>query len=498
MRSSLGDVCDNRETLGREGEPEPGVAATVQPTVPVSRSLRGHVKADLPCVIVEIQWSRRRSSRGEAAVHVRFSRWALTVALMLASVVPDHAAPSTATLAIAGRANAHVSLASDGRFVVAVWAASAPAGDTDIFAATSRDSGTTFSAPTRVNSTPGDARVNGEQPARVAVKPRPGQAPEIAVIWTTRGTAGTKLLSATSLDGGRTFSRSALVPGTDAAGNRGWEALGAGPGGRFVSVWLDHRKLAQPQQAAMAGEHHHEGGARPARAAAPTDGVAMAQLSQLYVASLDGSVAPQAVTGGVCYCCKTAIAAGPGNRLYLAWRHVYADNMRDIAFTVSRDGGKTFAAPVRVSEDKWQIEGCPDDGPAMVVDRQGTVHVIWPSVVTERGGPVKALFYATTRDGRTFSPRERIPTQGQANHPQLASNAAGVLAATWDESGTGSRILASAIGRPDGSGRLRFTRSPGAAEIGTYPHLVPLEDGWLRAWTSGPPDSSRIRLGSLP
>ena len=77
-------------------------------------------------------------------------------------------------------------------------------------------------------------------------------------------------------------------------------------------------------------------------------------FSQLYVASLDGSVAPKGVTGGVCYCCKTAIAAGPANSLYLAWRHVYPGNMRDIAFTVSRDGGKSFAPPVRVSEDKWQ------------------------------------------------------------------------------------------------------------------------------------------------
>ena len=46
-------------------------------------------------------------------------------------------------------------------------------------------------------------------------------------------------------------------------------------------------------------------------------------------------MAPQGVTGGVCYCCKTAIAAGPADTLYLAWRHVYPGNMRDMAFTVS-------------------------------------------------------------------------------------------------------------------------------------------------------------------
>ena len=40
--------------------------------------------------------------------------------------------------------------------------------------------------------------------------------------------------------------------------------------------------------------------------------------------------------------------------------------------------------------------------------------------LTENGGPVKALFHAVSTDGRSFTPRVRLPTQGQANHPQLA------------------------------------------------------------------------------
>ena len=82
--------------------------------------------------------------------------------------------------------------------------------------------------------------------------------------------------------------------------------------------------------------------------------------------------------------------------------------------------------------------------------------------------------------------------------PHLAIDAAGVLAATWDESGSGSRLLASAIGRSDGSGRVRFTRSSGAGDVGTYPYLVPVQGAWLRAWTSGAPDRSQIRLAALP
>ena len=104
----------------------------------------------------------------------------------------------------------------------------------------------------------------------------------------------------------------------------------------------------------------------------------MAQRSKLYLAALDRSAPPHAVTGGVCYCCKTALAAGDDGSLHMAWRHVSPGSIRDIAFTSSRDGGRTFAAPIRVSEDKWELEGCPDDGPAMAVDHQNHVHIIWP------------------------------------------------------------------------------------------------------------------------
>jgi hypothetical protein len=347
-----------------------------------------------------------------------------------------------------------------------------------------------------VNSTPGDARVNGEQPPRVALEPRAGGPSEITIVWTAQGSAGTRLMTASSTDGGRTFKKSTVVPGSDAPGNRGWEAVGLGPGGRFFSVWLDHRKLAPAQQMQMDGQHHHEGGAQSSSAAAsmPTDGVAMAQLSQLYVSSLDGSAAPQAITGGVCYCCKTAIALGRSGELYLAWRHVYPGNMRDIAFTVSRDGGKTFAAPVRVSEDKWRIEGCPDDGPSMVVDPAGSVHVLWPSVVSENGRQVKALFHAATRDGRTFTPRDRVPTEGQANHPQLAVDATGALAATWDQSGSGTRTIVMALARPSSSGTATWTAATSSSKLtGTYPDIVSTGRGmWVRAWTSGPSNSSKI------
>ena len=70
-------------------------------------------------------------------------------------------------------------------------------------------------------------------------------------------------------------------------------------------------------------------------------------------------------------------------------------------------GWRAFIDPlVRVSEDKWELNGCPEDGPTLAVDQAGVIHIAWATVVND-GEPQKALFYATSRDGKTFSPRAR-------------------------------------------------------------------------------------------
>ena len=127
--------------------------------------------------------------------------------------------------------------------------------------------------------------------------------------------------------------------------------------------------------------------------------------------------------------------------MHLAWRHVYPGNLRDIAFTTLMAAGVT-GTPVRVSEDRWMLQGCPDDGPAMDVDGSGRVHVVWPTVVTNDGAGQKVLFHASSADGRTFTARTRVPVEGQANHPQIAVARDGTLVLAWDEvHGTERRIV---------------------------------------------------------
>src|SRR5215207_9638183 len=314
------------------------------------------------------------------------------VPIVVTGLPAASSAPVT-SLGVPGRDNATPCIAADGSVVAVTWGASAGA-QSDVFLAVSRDAGMTFDSPVRVNREHGEARLGGELPPRVAIVPRSvprvigdaAAARDILVLWTARGTS-TALKLARSRDSGRTFEAPLTMQSPGAPGDRGWPALTADAQRTAHVLWLDHRGLAAEPR----GSDH--------QAQAPHDEVAMARKSALYYAAAPARasgtnraaidrphplkpdaardvVEEREITTGVCYCCKTAAAVRPDGTLFTAWRHVYPGNIRDIAFSVSADAGRSFSPPVRISRDDWAINGCPDDGPAVAVDRAGTAHVV--------------------------------------------------------------------------------------------------------------------------
>lgn len=414
----------------------------------------------------------------------------LAVSVVLAAV-PGGANGPGATLAIQGRSNQTPWAASHGRFIAVTWGATVD-GKADVYVALSQDEGRSFGAPVRVNSVEGEARLGGELPPRVALLPHAGDGtPDIVVAFGSK-TTGTEIKVSRSTDGGRTFTPGRALQAPGAAGDRGWHAMTLDANGNAHVMWLDHRGLAAQK---AQGHEHHE--------AAAIDGAAMAQLSGLYYAR-EGPGAVQRereLAKGVCYCCKVAMATGPRGELFAAWRQVYPGNVRDIAFTASRDGGRSFDPPTRVSQDDWHLAGCPDDGPAMAVDAEGMVHVVWPTVIGS-ATPEGALFYATSRDGRTFSPRVRIPTLGgpRPMHPQILVDAAGHITLAWDEVVNGVRQAALRTLKFDEAGQPLFgsTNRLGPPDApSSYPMLVSTPRGTTAVYVEGRPGTSVIRT-SLP
>jgi hypothetical protein len=418
----------------------------------------------------------------------------------LPALVSSIAFASPATLPAAGefpnvpgRANATPSIAAAGRFVAVAWGASA-GGKADVFVAVSRDGGTTFGSALQVNTVPGEGRFNGEMPPRVALGSSTGSSlPEVVVLWTARG-AATEIKTARSRDGGRTFGKPTSLQVSGAAGDRGWPSLALDRSGRLHAIWLDHRGLAAARAA--------RGGASGHKPGAPHDGVAMAQNSSLYHASITGSSATEhEITKGVCYCCKTALAAGADGTLFAAWRHVYPGSFRDMAFATSRDGGRSFSAPVRVSEDGWAIDACPDDGPAMAVDASGSVHLAWPTVI---GGdnPRGAIFYSTMpRDGQRFTKRQQVGTLGgpKPSHPQIVVDSRRRVFVAWDELVNGRQTAAVREVRADATGAPSFGPivTLSSSESGSYPALAAAGNRVLAAWATGG-DRPRVQVHTVP
>ena len=423
-----------------------------------------------------------------------FSR-AIACCLALASVCSltplrgeQASSPRTVTLDVAGRADATPWVAARGSFVAVAWGATIPSGKTDVFLAVSRDGGATFGRPVQVNTVAGEARLGGELPPRVAlVAGASGQAPEIVVLWTARG-AATEIKAARSRDGGKTFAPSVALQSRGAAGDRGWPSLALDARGRAHAIWLDHRGLAADRKAGTAHADHDK---------ANHDGVAMAQKSALYYAAVGASPHEQRVAAGVCYCCKTAMTVDDAGVIYSAWRHVYPGNLRDMAFSVSRDSGRSFSSPVRVNEDGWSINGCPDDGPALAA-ASGNVHMIWPTVLNE-GTPQGALFYTSTRDGRSFAPRVRIPTLGglRPAHPQIVASKGKVFVA-WDEGVNGQRLAVVRELRLTANGTAMFGEPVvlGGSGPASYPVLAATDAGFVAVWTAGT-EQSRIEARVL-
>jgi hypothetical protein len=406
-----------------------------------------------------------------------------------AKAVPDHnvgvpALRAPVRLAIPGRANATPSLAARGDFVAVAWGATAPEGGADVFVAVSRDSGQTFGPPVPLDTArPRQARLGGEMPPRVALGPAaPGADPAIHVVWGARTSLSestiTEIRMAKSVDGGKSFEPPTRVTSEGVPGDRGWHATTVDSHGTPHTLWLDHRAIPPRKP----GEKHVHG-----------QGPDMSTMSGLYYAGAGTNGLERELTRGVCYCCKTALAVSERGQVYAAWRQVYDGSMRDIAFTMSLDNGKTFQTPARVSVDNWKLSGCPDDGPSLAL-ADGRAHIVWPTVI---GGdnPEGALFYASTLDGRKFTPRLRIPTMGtpKPSHPQVAADGAGGLVVAWDEVVDGARQAAARRVSFDAKGVASFGEIVKlGTDISSFPVMAMTSQGMIATWTRGIGPSAEV------
>lgn len=144
-----------------------------------------------------------------------------------------------------------------------------------------------------------------------------------------------------------------------------------------------------------------------------------------YTVSEDGGhsfAANRKVADNSCECCRIALASTADDAAVQAlWRHTFVDGtVRDHA-TVQL-GTEYAAVPLRATWDDWRIEGCPHHGPALAAADAG-FHMAWFSNGTRHRGVLYGHFDVESGTTSRVQVLEERPLGGHpavlAQGPQL-------------------------------------------------------------------------------
>ena len=297
-----------------------------------------------------------------------------------------HPTGEVATAVEAGGSNPTVSLDGEGRGYVA-WVG-ADGDDYNVYLAVSEPGADGFGAPVRVNDQPGDAAPHDQAPAQVVS----GGEGRVYVLWQNNTRIEGRRFPASDLrfvrseDGGRTFHPAVTVNDDigDIPASHTFHAMDVAADGTIIVSWIDSRVQTRARADATTSEE---------LAAADAIGPEI----RFALSRDDGrTFSPSLVVdGNSCPCCRTAITSGPDGRVYIAWRKIFEGEVRDIVVATLEPGADAFGPPVRVHEDDWVFPGCPHAGPAMATDADGRLHVAWYTGRDDRQG----IWYTVSEDG---------------------------------------------------------------------------------------------------
>mgnify|MGYP003345257946 CR=1 FL=1 len=186
----------------------------------------------------------------------------------------------------------------------------------------------------------------------------------------------------------------------------------------------------------------------------------------------------------VCDCCPTA-AAVSGEGPIVAYRDRSADEVRDIA--VSRWVRSVWSPPTLVHADRWKINACPVNGPAIAA-RGTRVAVAWHTGLSSRDSQVNVAFSSDA--GRTFGQPVRLDGGAPIGRVGLAMIDDQRLAATWLETAGGvTRVLMRTVDRNGLLGPSVPVAAVGNSRQTGLPRVTVAGRKLLFAWTAAEPSA---------
>jgi hypothetical protein len=203
------------------------------------------------------------------------------------------------------------------------------------------------------------------------------------------------------------------------------------------------------------------------------------EVSLMYTrAGADGSLTDELeIDDRVCECCQPASIPVPGG-LLAVYRDRTEDEIRDIAIT--RFDGKQWSAPRTVFDDRWKIEACPIQGPAISASGD-RVAVAWFTAANDKPRVQLAL----SRDaGETFGKPVPIDSGNPIGRVDVVALDGGGAVVTWiEKTARGGEVRARQV---DSNGKIRDPITIGTTSVGNasgFPRVERSGDSIVFAWT---------------
>ncbi len=289
----------------------------------------------------------------------------------------------------------------------------------------------------------------------------------LAAQWLANSTPFTEAYDvniAISRDGGATWGKT-IVPHRDASiQQHGFATLVPAPGGKLHVIWLDGRKIDDEGMGDMALMH--------------------------TTVEPDGSLGPETVLDNrTCECCQTSAALTPDGML-VAYRDRSEKEIRDISMVRYSNGA--WSQPEPLSKENWEFFGCPVNGPAISSEGQN-VAAAWFTAANDQ----VQVYAALSKDGgKTFGAPIKVDDGKGAGRVDILSLPSGGALVSWMEQLEKPQIR---LRRIDADGTTHPSLSvSGASGVrsGAFARLKRSGNQAIIAWTDAA-DTPQARLATL-
>ena len=255
-----------------------------------------------------------------------------------------------------------------------------------------------------------------------------------------------------SKDGGTTWSKP-LMPHRDGKKRQhGFVSMVPTPDAKLAAIWLDGRNMPSEEEGDMA-------------------------LMYTTIAA-NGTLGPETqIDNRACECCKTSMTA-TADSLVAVYRDRSDKEIRDISIVRYANG--RWSQPQALTNDGWEIDGCPINGPAVSANGRN-VAVAWFTAPDDKS-QVYVLMSADS--GKTFGKKIRIDDGNPIGRVDVVSRSSGAAVVSWVErTSQGAQVRVREVAANGTAAAPLNVSGTAGLGSGVFPRMVRSGDDIVVAWT---------------